>query len=48
MKALAAAQDVPIVGVTETIQPPDTSFQTWMNAELLNIQNALNATALGN
>jgi zinc/manganese transport system substrate-binding protein len=47
IKALAAAQNIPIVGITETIQPPDTSFQDWMNAELLNLQNALNAQALG-
>ena len=47
IKALAAQQDIPIVGVTETIQPPDVSFQAWMNAELITIQNALNAQALG-
>ena len=47
MKALAAKQDIPIVGVTETIQPPDVSFQDWMNGELLALQNALNAQALG-
>ncbi len=47
MKAIAAAQNIPIVGVTETIQPPGTSFQVWMNAELLNLQNALNAQSLG-
>jgi len=47
IKQLAAQQDIPIVGVTETIQPPDTSFQVWMNAELLDLENALNAQALG-
>jgi zinc/manganese transport system substrate-binding protein len=47
MKAIAAEQNIPIVGVTETIQPPNTSFQVWMNAELLNLQNALNAQSLG-
>ena len=47
IKALAAANNVPTVGVTETIQPPDVTFQVWMNAELLAIQNALNAPALG-
>jgi zinc/manganese transport system substrate-binding protein len=47
MKALAAQENIPVVGVTETIQPPDASFEEWMNAELLNIQNALNAKALG-
>jgi zinc/manganese transport system substrate-binding protein len=47
IKALAAQYNIPTVGVTETIQPPDVAFQVWMNAELLQIQNALNTQALG-
>jgi zinc/manganese transport system substrate-binding protein len=47
IKALAAQNNVTIVGVTETIQPPDVSFQDWMNAELISLQNALNAKNLG-
>ena len=47
IKRLAAEQGIPIVGVTETIQPPDALFQEWMNAELMSLQNALNAKALG-
>lgn len=47
MKQIAIEHNVTVVGVTETIQPPDTTFQVWMNAELLGIQNALNANALG-
>ncbi|MGI0086827.1 MAG: metal ABC transporter solute-binding protein, Zn/Mn family [Nitrosotalea sp.] len=47
IKALAAQKGIPIVGVTETIQPSDVSFQDWMNAELISLQNALNAKALG-
>lgn len=47
MKALAAQQNIPIVGVTETIQPPDVSFEDWMNAQLIELQNALNAKTLG-
>ena len=47
IKALAAQKGIPIVAVTETIQPPDVPFQTWMNAELLQLQNALNQEALG-
>jgi zinc/manganese transport system substrate-binding protein len=47
IKALAAEKDIPIVGVTETIQPPDVAFQDWMNSELINLENALNANALG-
>jgi zinc/manganese transport system substrate-binding protein len=41
MKALAAQYNVTTIGVTET-QPPDVSFQDWMNAELITLQNALN------
>jgi zinc/manganese transport system substrate-binding protein len=47
IKALAASKSIPIVPVTETIQPPDVAFQVWMNAELIVLQNALNAQALG-
>ena len=47
IKAMAAAKGISIVAVTETIQPPDVSFQDWMNAELITLQNALNAQALG-
>lgn len=47
MKNIAANQGIPVVGITETIQPPDTSFQLWMNSELINLENALNAQALG-
>ena len=44
MKALAVQNGIPVVGVTETIQPPNVSFQVWMNGELLQVQNALNPT----
>jgi zinc/manganese transport system substrate-binding protein len=47
MKALAANQGIPTVGVTETIQPPDVPFQVWLNAECIALQNALNAKTLG-
>jgi zinc/manganese transport system substrate-binding protein len=47
IKALAAQKGIPIIGVTETIQPPDVTFQTWMNAECIALQNALNQQALG-
>jgi zinc/manganese transport system substrate-binding protein len=47
MKQIAAQYNVTIVGVTETIQPPDVTYQVWMNAELLQLQNALNANTLG-
>jgi zinc/manganese transport system substrate-binding protein len=44
VKAQATQQDIPLVGVTETIQPPTSTFQDWMNAQLITLQNALNST----
>ena len=46
MKKLATEEGIPLVDITETIQPPDASFQDWMNSELIFLQNALNAKAL--
>ena len=43
IEAEAVAHHIPIVGVTETIQPTDVRFQDWMNSELIDLQNALNA-----
>jgi zinc/manganese transport system substrate-binding protein len=47
MKSIAAQHNVTVVGVTETIQPPDVSFQNWMGGEYDYLANALNATVLG-
>ena len=47
MKKLATEEGMSVIGITETIQPPDVSFQDWMNSELISLQNALNAKALG-
>jgi len=47
MEALAAQNNVTTVGVTETV-PPHISFQDWMNAELISLQNALNSKPSGN
>ena len=47
IKKLAAGQGIPVTGITETVQPPDASFQEWMDAELISLENALNAKALG-
>ncbi|MDE1830358.1 MAG: zinc ABC transporter substrate-binding protein [Thaumarchaeota archaeon] len=47
IKSLAAQRGIQIVGVTETIQPSNVQFQDWMNAELISLQNALDAKALG-
>lgn len=47
LKALAAAQGIPLVSVSETIQPSDISFQDWQVGQLDQLENALNAQALG-
>jgi len=47
MKQIAIEHNVTVIGVTETIQPPDVSFETWMTSELIDLQNALNANTLG-
>jgi zinc/manganese transport system substrate-binding protein len=42
----AAALDIPVVGVSETLQPETATFQDWQLAQLLALENALNAEAL--
>lgn len=46
LKRLAADEGIPVVGVSETLQPVDATFQEWQDAQLLTLQNALNASAL--
>ena len=46
LKNIASQQQIPVVPVTETIQPQDTPFQQWMLGELDALQNALNAANL--
>lgn len=47
LKEEAASQNIPVVGVSETIQPPTASFEEWMDGQLDSVINALNAAALG-
>lgn len=42
IRQLAARARIPVVGVTETIQPPDASFEQWFGSELAALQHALN------
>ena len=35
------AQHIPVVGISETMVPPTTTFQAWQVAQLLAIQSAL-------
>jgi len=46
LKRQATNNGIPVVGVSETLQPVDATFQEWQNAQLLTLQNALNAEAL--
>jgi zinc/manganese transport system substrate-binding protein len=46
IKKLATNANIPIVGVTETVQPPDATFEQWFEAELEQLQNALDAEVL--
>jgi zinc/manganese transport system substrate-binding protein len=43
---MAAAADIPVVGVSETLQPESATFQEWQVGQLLALENALNADAL--
>lgn len=45
--ALAAKNEIPYIRISETIQPPNYTFQAWMQGEVMELQNALNAVALG-
>jgi len=46
LKEMADQENIPVVGISETMQPPDATFQEWMDAELVTMQNALNANSL--
>jgi zinc/manganese transport system substrate-binding protein len=46
VKHLAQAADIPVVGVSETLQPETVTFQDWQLAQLIQLENALNAGAL--
>jgi zinc/manganese transport system substrate-binding protein len=46
LKQLAVQNGIPVVGVAETLQPVDATFQEWQDAQLVTLQNALNADAL--
>ena len=42
----AVQQGIPVVGVSETLQPATASFQEWQDSQLLALENALNSDAL--
>jgi zinc/manganese transport system substrate-binding protein len=41
LNALARAQRIPIVTITETLSPASSSFQQWQDAELTRLKGAL-------
>jgi zinc/manganese transport system substrate-binding protein len=47
IEALAPQHNVTVTFVSETIQPPDTSFQDWMYGQYNQLYNALNSYNLG-
>jgi len=47
IESLAAQHQIPVIGITETMQPRNTTFQLWMGGELNDIYNALNESAPG-
>jgi zinc/manganese transport system substrate-binding protein len=46
VRHLAQSADIPVVGVSETLQPETVSFQDWQLSQLITLENALNAGAL--
>jgi zinc/manganese transport system substrate-binding protein len=46
VKHLAQAAEIPVVGVSETLQPESVTFQDWQLSQLIALENALNADAL--
>ena len=47
IKKLATEQSIPTIGITETIQPPNKSYQDWMNDEIAALENVLAGQKVG-
>ena len=47
IKKMAADNGIPVIGITETVQPPNASFENWMETEIVALQNALNTKTNG-
>ena len=46
LRIAATRQSIPVVGVSETLEPETASFQDWQVGQLLALENALNSAAL--
>ncbi len=44
VKKIATANNIPVIGITETVSPANATFQDWMNAEVTALQQALSQT----
>jgi len=44
IERLAAQQHIPVVGISETMQPPNTTYQDWQYAQLRTLEQALSAS----
>ena len=42
----ATQQSIPVVGVSETLQPETATFEEWQDSQLIALENALNSEAL--
>lgn len=41
LKTMATANHIPVVGISETLQPESATFQSWQLSQLVNLENAL-------
>jgi len=46
LRIAATQRSIPVVGVSETLQPVTASFQEWQDSQLIALENALNSEAL--
>lgn len=46
LRISATQQSIPVVGVSETLQPVTASFQEWQDSQLIALENALSSAAL--
>ncbi|MGH9307270.1 MAG: metal ABC transporter solute-binding protein, Zn/Mn family [Acidimicrobiales bacterium] len=46
LKIEATQQSIPVVGVSETLQPETATFEEWQDSELIALENALNSDTL--
>jgi zinc/manganese transport system substrate-binding protein len=42
-KAIATANHIPVVGISETLQPKNATFQSWQLSQLVDLENGLSA-----